>query len=150
MPLEESMTWTQFLDIMQHPERHKGIYYIQRQNSNLSEEMSELLDDVEELQWAKEAFGRAPDAVNFWMGDERAVTATHKDPYENIYAVVKGYKDIILYPPTDLPWLPHEICQQAVYQKTKDGNFVLQALEDEPHIPWIAVDPRLVLFYAGQ
>ena len=53
--------------------------------------MFELLQDIEELQWAKEAFGKNPDAINFWMGDGRAVTSTHKDPYENIYCVVKGF-----------------------------------------------------------
>ena len=26
--------------------------------------------------------------VNLWMGDSRAVSSVHKDPYENIYIVV--------------------------------------------------------------
>jgi jumonji domain-containing protein 7 len=70
------------------------------QNSNLTEEFEALLEDTRELEWARVAFGKAPDAVNFWMGDGRAVTSTHKDPYENIYCVVRGYKDFILFPPT--------------------------------------------------
>ena len=102
--------------------------------------MFELLQDIEELQWAKEAFGKNPDAINFWMGDGRAVTSTHKDPYENIYCVVKGFKDIILFPPTDFPWLPYKLCDQAIYQKTQNG-FVIETLEDSPKLPWIAVDP---------
>ena len=70
-----------------------------------------------------------------------SLLSAHKDPYENIYCVVKGYKDIILHPPTDLPWLRHKLCQQAVYQKDNDGKLVLQSLVNEPPIPWIAVDP---------
>ena len=28
--------------------------------------MNELLQDIQELQWAREAFGKNPDAINFW------------------------------------------------------------------------------------
>ena len=38
--------------------------------------MNELIDDIIELSWAREAFGKNPDAVNFWMGDSRAVTSS--------------------------------------------------------------------------
>ncbi len=39
--------------------------------------MSSLLSDVEEFPWAREAFGGdPPDAINFWMGDGRAVTSS--------------------------------------------------------------------------
>ena len=103
--------------------------------------MNELLQDIEELQWAREAFGKNPDAINFWMGDGRAVTSTHKDPYENIYCVVKGFKDIILFPPSDIPWLPYKLCDQAIYKKGQNGSFIIETLEDTPQLPWIAVDP---------
>jgi len=31
---------------------------------------------INDLNFASEAFNKAPDAVNFWMGDERAVTSS--------------------------------------------------------------------------
>lgn len=43
--------------------------------------------------------------VNFWMGDENAISSLHHDPYENLYAVIRGVKHFLLYPPTDLYWL---------------------------------------------
>lgn len=53
------------------------ICYIQRQNSNLTDDFAELMCDVEsEISWASEAFDKQPDAVNFWMGDARAVTSS--------------------------------------------------------------------------
>lgn len=53
------------------------IPYIQKQNSNLTEDFGELLSDVEpEVDFASQAFNKRPDAVNFWMGDERAVTSS--------------------------------------------------------------------------
>ena len=52
------------------------VRYIQKQNSNLSDEFSALSEDVSEMAWASEAFGKDPDAVNFWMGDGRAVTSS--------------------------------------------------------------------------
>lgn len=52
----------------------------QQQNSNLTKELPQLLDDVEpQLDFAAAAFGAPPDAVNIWIGDERASTTFHKD-----------------------------------------------------------------------
>lgn len=69
--------------------------------------------------WAEEAFfgqssamsngdsngGIGPDAVNLWMGDERAVSAMHKDHYENLFYVLSGEKVFGLCPPSDAPFL---------------------------------------------
>ena len=77
MPEERYMQFSRFLDIIQNPDSASGVFYIQKQNSNLTEEFREIIDDVEpEISWASEAFGKKPDAVNFWMGDERAVTSS--------------------------------------------------------------------------
>jgi len=70
--------------------------------------------------WAEEAFfgqqppsasgnssasSVGPDAVNLWMGDERAVSAMHKDHYENLFYVLSGEKVFCLCPPSDAPFL---------------------------------------------
>lgn len=139
MPHEQNMTMGDFLDALDHPE--EGIiHYVQRQNSNLTHDFEPLREDVMELDWASEAFGSKPDAINFWMGDQRAVTSTHKDPYENIYCVVQGHKDIILHPPSDLPWMNYELYSPAIHVKTDQG-FSIQPLANDPPIPWISVDP---------
>lgn len=40
----------------------------------------ELLDDIScDISWANKAFDNVPDAVNFWMGDERAITSSKYD-----------------------------------------------------------------------
>lgn len=56
----------------------RHIHYIQKQNSNFTDDFAELCDDidVEMLGFSAEAFNKNPDAVNFWMGDERAVTSS--------------------------------------------------------------------------
>lgn len=56
----------------------ENILYIQRQNSNLTEDFYELWRDVdmEKLKFASEAFNKQPDAINFWMGDDRAITSS--------------------------------------------------------------------------
>ncbi|KAF2880754.1 hypothetical protein ILUMI_25426 [Ignelater luminosus] len=108
MPEERTMKMKEFLENLQEP-KNNFICYIQRQNSNLTEDFEELLSDIEtEIEWASAAFNKQPDAVNFWMGDSRAVTSMHKDPYENIYCVIDGYKDFTLIPPTDLPYVPYK------------------------------------------
>ena len=72
------MKMEEFLDIIEEPGSANGVFYIQKQNSNLTEEFEELMVDVDkEISWASEAFNKKPDAVNFWMGDSRAVTSSN-------------------------------------------------------------------------
>ncbi|CAN0439430.1 unnamed protein product, partial [Ectocarpus sp. 13 AM-2016] len=53
------------------------------QNDSLRQEFPGLMEDVEPfLGLAREAFGNEPDAVNLWIGDERSLSAVHKDHYE--------------------------------------------------------------------
>lgn len=54
------------------------VHYIQRQNSNFTEDFPELLGDIDNslLSFSVEAFDKKPDAVNFWMGDQRAITSS--------------------------------------------------------------------------
>ena len=65
----------------------------------------------------------------------------HKDPYENIYCVVRGHKDIILQPPTDLPWIPYKDLTPGVYKYT-DGEWGKEILEDHDKVGWITIDPN--------
>lgn len=66
----------------------------------------------------------------------------HKDPYENMYVVVSGYKDFILHPPTDQPWIPYDEYQKAQFKETDDGrSLVIVPQDDEETVPWISVDP---------
>ena len=142
MPEERTMKMEEFLDIIENPDTKNGVFYIQKQNGNLTEEFAELMEDVDqEIVWASEAFNKKPDAVNFWMGDSRAVTSMHKDPYENIYCVIRGEKDITLQPPSDLPWIPYKNYHPAVYkQDTNTGLWETESLEGSL-VPWIAIDP---------
>eukprot|EP00092_Neocalanus_flemingeri_P026371 GFUD01028587.1.p1 GENE.GFUD01028587.1~~GFUD01028587.1.p1 ORF type:complete len:325 (-),score=73.91 GFUD01028587.1:9-983(-) len=142
MPEERTMNMGDFVDIIENPESANGVFYIQKQNSNLTEEFKDIIGDIEaDLDWATEAFGKKPDAVNLWMGDERAVTSMHKDPYENIYCVVRGHKDLVLQPPTDLPWVPYRDYKPAIYKEDKKtGDFEIEEINTSL-VPWIAIDP---------
>lgn len=77
-PEEKLMTMNQFLDCLEFPsDDFTGICYLQKQNSNLTEDFPELLSDIEEeIEWASECFRNKPDAVNLWIGDERAITSS--------------------------------------------------------------------------
>lgn len=106
------------------------ICYIQRQNSNLTDDFPELVNDLNYslIDFAREAFNKAPDAVNFWMGDTRAVTSMHKDPYENIYCVISGFKDFILIPPIDVHLVPRQTYQSAIFESDDNGEFHIKPL----------------------
>ena len=149
MPEEREMKFSKFLDILEGKVKEQGIFYVQKQNSNLTEEFQELCTDAaSEVSWATEAFGKHPDAVNFWMGDERAVTSMHKDHYENLYCVISGKKVFTLLPPSDLPLIPYKLYNPARFKTTERGNFEIvdeieqiTELSAEPKVSWIAVDP---------
>lgn len=146
LPEERKMLFSDFLDIMESPNLGRsGIFYIQKQNGNFTGEFSEIISDAEaDIKWATESFGKDPDAVNFWMGDCRAVTSLHKDHYENLYCVISGEKTFTLYPPTDMPYIPHQNYEVAQYHQNKFNKF---EVIDEPSgnpsetVPWIPVDP---------
>lgn len=57
LPHEEKMLFSDFLKELDNPSA-TSVSYIQKQNSNMTSELAELLDDVDEhLPWATEAFG---------------------------------------------------------------------------------------------
>lgn len=120
----------------------RGVFYVQKQCSNLLDELPELTDDVEpHVPWMSAALGKLPDAVNFWLGEARAVTSMHKDHYENLYCVISGEKNFILLPPTDRPFIPYGVYQPAVYRQQDDGEFEVVDQSDSEKVPWIPLDP---------
>eukprot|EP00947_MAST-08B_sp_MAST-8B-sp1_P002851 g2851.t1 len=101
----------------------RGIPYLSYQNDSLRTEMGALLDDIEEvLPLAREAFGNAPEAINLWMGDERSSSAMHKDPFENMYAVIRGAKRFHLLPPAAAAFFREADFAPATYQRQPTGG----------------------------
>ncbi|XP_067099018.1 bifunctional peptidase and (3S)-lysyl hydroxylase JMJD7 isoform X2 [Osmerus mordax] len=142
MPEERKMTFSSLLDVIEGKVENKGVFYVQKQCSNLMEELPELTGDVEpHIPWMSEALGKLPDAVNFWLGEARAVTSMHKDHYENLYCVISGEKHFILLPPSDRPFIPYELYQPAVYRQREDGGFDVVDEAESEKVPWIPVDP---------
>ncbi|XP_076451021.1 bifunctional peptidase and (3S)-lysyl hydroxylase Jmjd7-like isoform X2 [Babylonia areolata] len=141
MPEERRMTVSAFLDILKNPASAEGVFYVQKQNSNLTDEFLSVMGDVDaEPQWGTEVFGKPPDAVNMWIGDGRAVTSMHRDHYENLYCVISGSKTFLLIPPSDLPFVPYEKYPAARYRE-KNGQFTIEPDPETGEVPWIAVDP---------
>jgi jumonji domain-containing protein 7 len=56
-----------------------------------------------DISWARIALEQNADAINFWLGNERSVTAMHRDNYENVYVQVVGQKHFVLLPPIEQP-----------------------------------------------
>ncbi|KAH8379282.1 hypothetical protein KR009_003991 [Drosophila setifemur] len=145
LPLEKKMKLSEVVRRLDDPTG--AVHYIQKQNSNLSQDLPELAADlrVSDLDFAQQSFNKPPDAINFWLGDERAVTSMHKDPYENMYCVVAGRKDFILIPPHQLSCVPRGIYPTGVYQTTDNGQFYIEPLRDEDGgeqlTEWVSIDP---------
>ena len=68
MPEQRMMTVGSFLDILEQPEETNGVFYIQKQNSNLTDEFSSIISDVEtEIPFGSEAFGMFGLDVSFYI-----------------------------------------------------------------------------------
>lgn len=65
----------------------------------------------------------------------------HKDPYENIYCVIDGYKDFILVPPTDLPYVPYKSYPVKQYKNVTSQPYEVENSTDSKSIFWVAADP---------
>jgi len=97
MPMEERMTFEDFMNELRSDDATRRIVYLSHQNDSFRTQFQALKDDIpESVCFATEAFGCEPDAVNLWIGDERSVTSLHKDHYENMY-VVHSYLNSLLH-----------------------------------------------------
>lgn len=120
------------------------------QNDSMRQQFGQVIHDIDEsLALGNDAFGGAPEAVNLWLGDERSVSSTHKDHYENLYCVLQGEKTFTLLPPADIAFLPERTLCTYEYkahrqkaQGQRDG-FVFSLEEAQPpHTKrWICLDP---------
>ncbi|KAH7485289.1 hypothetical protein KRP22_006442 [Phytophthora ramorum] len=117
MPEERDMPLAEFLKVLKNRETFDGVPYLSHQNDSLREQFPGLFDEVPPaLELAIEAFGNEPEAVNIWIGDERAVSTMHKDHYENMYCVVKGQKHFTLLPPSAVGCLYEREFSSARYR----------------------------------
>ncbi|KAM7254774.1 hypothetical protein ACFE04_020015 [Oxalis oulophora] len=121
-----------------------SVGYLQQQNDCFKSEYSAALgnDCDADIEWASEAFGSIPDAVNLWIGNHLSQTSFHKDHYENLYAVVSGKKHFTLLPPTDVHRLYVRKYPAAHYLYSEDsGEFTLEMDEPARNVPWCSVNP---------
>jgi len=144
-PEERQMTFDEFTSLLERSREDPalGVPYAQHQNSNFLSEFSELAADAEQdIAWASEALNQKPDAVNMWIGDNRASTSLHKDHYENLYVVVAGVKHFTLLPPADYHRMYMQKYRTAKYHQDKD-TMQFQVVKSRPatFIPWTPVNP---------
>lgn len=67
----------------------------------------------------------------------------HKDPYENLYCVVDGWKEFTLVPAVQLPLVPYENYPVAEYSAVMSDTYRVKPVDkDNKVIPWISTDPR--------
>lgn len=122
------------------------VKYLQTQNDNLREEYAPLFDDVpDSIPFARIALQKEPDAVNFWLGNQKSVTALHKDNYQNIYAQIRGKKHFIMLPPVSAPAMDEKELPLARYEQGEDAkdDFGLEAVVVQPEetVPVPTWDP---------
>ncbi|TGZ80451.1 Clavaminate synthase-like protein [Ascodesmis nigricans] len=121
------------------------VKYSQSQNNNVEEEYSPLAEDLGNgIPWAEVALGQNPDATNIWIGNERSVSAMHKDNYENLYCQIRGRKKFTLISPLETVCVGEKSLPQARYELTDDPENPFQIMPDSPETlvhGWPTMDP---------
>jgi jumonji domain-containing protein 7 len=117
------------------------------ENDNLREEYHTLFSDVPpNISWARIALEQSADAINFWLGNERSVTAMHRDNYENVYVQIIGQKHFVLLPPVEMPCVNEQKLPQFRYAPStsdkSDGALVLEPQEGQDAVPVAVWDPE--------
>lgn len=121
------------------------------EDDNLHGEFSPLLPDVPpSVSFATEAFGRDPDAANVWIGNDRSVSALHKDNYENLYCQISGRKKFVLISPLEVACVEEQTLPAATYHPDGQGGFKVVLDEPKSEVQcWPTVDPDEPLGKAG-
>ncbi|GAB5372599.1 hypothetical protein AAMO2058_001679100 [Amorphochlora amoebiformis] len=144
VPATRKVRFRDFAHILRSPKPNR-VAYLQHQNSNFSKEFKILHSHIKPLRFAEEAFSAPPDAVNIWVGDQRSVSSLHRDPYENIYCVIRGSKTFTLLPPSDAPYLAEQEFPLAELEMrrheggTRDCHWRINPTGQK--VRWIPVDP---------
>lgn len=147
-PLEETHSFTALLDqvIKSTSTSTPEVWYAQTQNSNLRDgEYITLFPSIPPtLFFARIALQKDPDAVNLWIGNEKSVTALHKDNYENIFVQVAGEKHFVLIPPVGVAGVGEKFLDVGKYARREDGELdvVMEEGEKVPFATWDPDDPR--------
>ena len=100
-----------------------------------------------DIPFARISLRTTADALNVWIGDDRSVTALHRDNYENIYVQIRGEKHFVLLSPVEMPCVNEQALRQARYvplsesESKLDGGLVLEASEPEQLLPVPTWDP---------
>ena len=148
-PEEREMTLRDFHSALDSNRAGERIVYLSHQDDNLRSEFPELLADLGStfpqclttVAFGPER-GAEPEAVNLWIGDECAVSSTHRDFYENLYCVVRGEKTFTLLPPCAMPFMHEQRgLDQARYVERTDGAWAIEREPDSPPVSWIPLDP---------
>lgn len=151
LPAYAGVTISALLDNLSAPEEQKSwenVLYMQQQDDCLRGAFSKLHLDIQpELSWADKAFGERPEAINLWIGNCQSRTTFHKDPYENLFAVIRGSKTFHLLPPCDSYRLACKTLPVAQYQCSSSTDNLaccqlkLTKLADSKPVQWTSVEP---------
>ena len=142
LPCSRKVPLRVFFDLLLDRTGDGLVAYLQQQNSSLTSELPVLLDDVEgRLEWAEEAFGKEPEAINLWIGRKPSKTSWHRDHFENIYVVVRGCKIVRLLPPMESYRMKLKRYPVATYEEDGASGLVLNRNAGNEVVLWSSIMP---------
>jgi jumonji domain-containing protein 7 len=109
-PLDHTMKMGDFCSMLRERNEGDAVPYLSQQDNNFNKSFFHIMEDIEpSFALANAAFQLSgPEAVNLWIGDERATSSLHKDFFENMYVVIEGEKTFTLLPPADIAFLKED------------------------------------------
>lgn len=123
-PLENTMKMGDFCSMLRDRNENDAVPYLSQQDNNFNKSFHHIMSDIEpSFALANYAFQLSgPEAVNLWIGDERAMSSLHKDYFENMYVVIEGEKTFTLLPPADIAFLKEDTFTTQRYTLATTGS----------------------------
>lgn len=114
-----------------------------KENDNLRDEYSNLFEDVlPDMAFARIALQQQAEAINIWIGNQRSVTALHKDPFENVYVQIRGEKHFVLLSSVEAPCVNEQLLPRGRYVlDSNTGHFAVSIDEHSGKLPVATWDP---------
>lgn len=88
MPEERTMTFDTVLDILEKKKEAAGVFYVQKQNSNFTDEFRELIKDADShIPWATEALGLYSEILILYSGHSLNLSVRYHPANMGLYLV---------------------------------------------------------------
>ncbi|KAL1530038.1 hypothetical protein AB1Y20_000963 [Prymnesium parvum] len=124
-PPETHMRLADYLSLLEVPTTESFYVEYNALHQYIGEELRQMAPVPSEAEWLR------PLLCNLWLGKGATTSPLHYDEYENLLAQVEGTKELVLFPPSDLPYLYYTPRVKGTLQYVWPNTFTRLPISDK-------------------